>query len=47
MPTKPSKCCSLIIKMQIFNIVNNEIDETSVTIFLGMHLDKKQNFVNQ
>ena len=28
------------------SVVNNKINETSVTKFLGIHLDKKLNFVN-
>ena len=28
------------------NVGNNTINETSVTKFLGLHLDKKSNFVN-
>ena len=28
------------------SLVNNTINETSVTKFLGIHIDKKSNFVN-
>ena len=44
MQTKPSTCCSLLIKNVNFpdiSVGNNTINETSVTKFLGIHLDKK------
>ena len=49
MQIKLSTCCSPIIEMQIYQlsrIGNNKINETSVTEFLGIDLDKKLNFVN-
>ena len=50
MQMKPSTCCSLMVKMQIslisVYIGNNTRNGTSVTKFLGIHLDKKLNFVN-
>ena len=41
-------CCSLIIKLNFpdISVGNNIINETSVTKFLGIHLDEKLNFVN-
>ena len=34
------------INFSIIKICNNNIDETSITEFLGIHHDKKWNFVN-
>ena len=34
------------VNFPIIKIGNNKINETSVTKFLGIHLDKKINFVN-
>ena len=48
MQIKPSTCCSLIIGNVYFtdiSVGNNTINETSVTKFLGIHFDKKLNFV--
>ena len=50
MQIKPSTCCSLNYNKNVnfpdISVGNNTINETSVTIFLGVHLDKKLNFVN-
>ena len=49
MQIKPSTCCPLIVEDVNFpdiSVGNNKINETSVTKFLGIHLDKKLNFVN-
>ena len=34
------------VNFPIITLGNNKINETSVTKFLGIHLDKKLNFVN-
>ena len=42
-------CCSLIIKNVNFpdiSVGNNTTNETSITKSLGIHIDKKLNFVN-
>ena len=48
MQIKPSKWCSHIknINFPIIKISNIKINETNVTKFLDIHLDKKLNFVN-
>ena len=49
MQIKPRTCCSLINKHVHFpdiNVGNNKINETSVTKFLGTHIDKKLNILN-
>ena len=48
MQIKPSPCCSYNKNVNIpdISVGNNTMNDTSVTKFLGIHLDKKLNFVN-